>query len=619
MPIKQPPWIREDDLDYWTNEFKQFRVLVCGRAGVGKSTLINRVFGIDMTTVSHQAHGIHDIDQGFETDTRPGIIIHDSRGFALGSVKEVEMFSSFIKKRCSPKASSEDQLHAVWLCIEIGSNRMIHAAEEHLFQILRDHAAGVPVVVIGTQTDKYRHEHFNKIRERLQSTSTYEDTRAGATLLSLDNRVKQEYKVNFEERKQQFENQILTMNKSTSRVPLFAYVSHDDPASITTLLKITREHTLDIGAAKGLMAAQTINVELKIEEAIDSTVFLLRCAVNIAAVGTVVPLGLVNLTSTPTLSWMLCKNIVACFGIASSSSTKTTITPTRKATRSTTFGFGKEKNGIGKQRNGPLEKTTEESTTLITIDEIEKITRKILTGNLRAFMLQEVAQNIALWGGMATLTLFTVFGGVPLFIGASLMEAAPAAQMVVKCACDLILILDKAYHDGNGTVTKAGIEEVVEWYCRGGDGKDRAGARGENGTGKSEKMRSPQPDLMTTTTTTKKDARTKARSLQSRVHREIAGLIPIASVKFWKGFQISRIRIGMEDIVARNRVVLPLVEESGQIHSCGRNLNASRDQTDSLRRLLPDVDADEGDESTLSWASMHSSDDDDDTEKDELL
>lgn len=45
-------------LDPWTvervfrrgdfKELKAFRILVCGRAGIGKSTLINRVFGKDM-------------------------------------------------------------------------------------------------------------------------------------------------------------------------------------------------------------------------------------------------------------------------------------------------------------------------------------------------------------------------------------------------------------------------------------------------------------------------------------------------------------------------------------------------------------------------------------------
>ena len=44
-----------DGVDPWATlrnfrdpEVKAFRILVCGRTGVGKSTLINKVFGVDL-------------------------------------------------------------------------------------------------------------------------------------------------------------------------------------------------------------------------------------------------------------------------------------------------------------------------------------------------------------------------------------------------------------------------------------------------------------------------------------------------------------------------------------------------------------------------------------------
>lgn len=43
------PWL--DGLQLQASGVKAFRILVCGKTGVGKSTLINKVFGVEM--VSH--------------------------------------------------------------------------------------------------------------------------------------------------------------------------------------------------------------------------------------------------------------------------------------------------------------------------------------------------------------------------------------------------------------------------------------------------------------------------------------------------------------------------------------------------------------------------------------
>lgn len=48
-----PPWLQGSEL--LTSGVKAFRILVCGKTGVGKSTLINKVFGVEM--VSKTKHG----------------------------------------------------------------------------------------------------------------------------------------------------------------------------------------------------------------------------------------------------------------------------------------------------------------------------------------------------------------------------------------------------------------------------------------------------------------------------------------------------------------------------------------------------------------------------------
>jgi hypothetical protein len=58
-------------------------------------------------------HGQHDIEEGFEVDTRSGLIIHDSCGYQSGGVSEVARIKKFIKRRMS-MSEPKDALDAVW-------------------------------------------------------------------------------------------------------------------------------------------------------------------------------------------------------------------------------------------------------------------------------------------------------------------------------------------------------------------------------------------------------------------------------------------------------------------------------------------------------------------------
>lgn len=42
------PWL--EGLQLQASGVKAFRILVCGKTGVGKSTLINKVFGVEMVS-----------------------------------------------------------------------------------------------------------------------------------------------------------------------------------------------------------------------------------------------------------------------------------------------------------------------------------------------------------------------------------------------------------------------------------------------------------------------------------------------------------------------------------------------------------------------------------------
>lgn len=93
------------------------RILVCGNCGVGKSTLINKVFGVtaadEVTQSSHRVRGVHNVKEEIKWAGRPDLIIHDSGGFEAAGVEEFEAIDEFLKDK-SAEVEVDKRLHAIW-------------------------------------------------------------------------------------------------------------------------------------------------------------------------------------------------------------------------------------------------------------------------------------------------------------------------------------------------------------------------------------------------------------------------------------------------------------------------------------------------------------------------
>jgi hypothetical protein len=223
---------------------------------------------------------------------------------------------------------------------------------------------------------------------------------------------------------------------------------------------------MDESSRINCVAAQDIDVDQKIKLSITESVRLLRHAQWTVVVAS--PMVFASTVTTPTISRLLCTNVMRCFGFLK-----------------------------------------------VEVANVGDILSAIVWRNLAKFMAQTVGQSVLVWGGVVALTLFTVVGGILLAIGAPLMEILLAARMIIKCACDLIIILDIAFNRGSKSATAADIREASKEYTH--------------------KQRSDDGMILDSTI--------------GKVHKEVEALIPIVSHKFYKPLQISKLQAGMEDII----------------------------------------------------------------------
>ena len=139
----------QNDANY-TDEKKlpAANILVAGITGTGKSTLLNAVFGDEVAKTGTGKPVTEHMDEY----QNPNVPIHiwDTVGLELDSEKTEKSIND-IRNTIASKAASDDHfdvIHAIWYCINSGSNRYQGAELEFIKKL---HSIGVPFIIVLTQ------------------------------------------------------------------------------------------------------------------------------------------------------------------------------------------------------------------------------------------------------------------------------------------------------------------------------------------------------------------------------------------------------------------------------------------------------------------------------------
>ncbi|KAH7929084.1 hypothetical protein BV22DRAFT_153440 [Leucogyrophana mollusca] len=132
----------------------RFRLLVIGKTGVGKSSLIQHAFNIGEVHVSDTTRGEAHIDQEFIAPENERFVLHDSQGFESGDQGNVKIVKDFIARR-SNMPELRDRLHAVWLCLATphANGRLLESGVRTFLESRRDILGNIPIVVVFTKLD----------------------------------------------------------------------------------------------------------------------------------------------------------------------------------------------------------------------------------------------------------------------------------------------------------------------------------------------------------------------------------------------------------------------------------------------------------------------------------
>jgi uncharacterized protein (DUF697 family)/GTPase SAR1 family protein len=119
-------------------------VLIAGKTGVGKSTLINSVFQGRMVETG-QGRPVTQYTRKITKDGIP-VSIYDTKGLEIKDYKPILDELLTLVKTQNSQTDPQAHIHVAWLCIAEGSRR-VEEAELHLVKTLSAH---IPVIVVIT-------------------------------------------------------------------------------------------------------------------------------------------------------------------------------------------------------------------------------------------------------------------------------------------------------------------------------------------------------------------------------------------------------------------------------------------------------------------------------------
>lgn len=135
------------------NSLKTLNIIVVGKTGVGKSTLINSVFRENLTDT-----GIgNPVTTNMRKIEKKGfpLAVYDTRGFELGKDAQREVKTEILDTIRKGVASRDinECIHCIWYCINTTSNRIEPEEIEWLKSFTQENeVTQVPVIIILTQS-----------------------------------------------------------------------------------------------------------------------------------------------------------------------------------------------------------------------------------------------------------------------------------------------------------------------------------------------------------------------------------------------------------------------------------------------------------------------------------
>ncbi len=159
------------------NSIKKPNILLCGATGVGKSSLVNDIFDLDIEDVGAAAVGTdgRPKTQGIHKFTKENatVNLYDSEGYEVGNIgteqkdRYYDVVISYIDKmRTEYPGEMEKHIHEVWYCVSAG-NKRFYEIDKKIIETISNKK--IPVMVLVTKVDQVDENELEQLKYQIRA------------------------------------------------------------------------------------------------------------------------------------------------------------------------------------------------------------------------------------------------------------------------------------------------------------------------------------------------------------------------------------------------------------------------------------------------------------------
>ena len=179
----------EKQIKEYLDNLRSPNIAVIGLAGVGKSSLINAVFGVEIAETGAGRSVTLDYKKYSPDKCNIPVTLYDSPGYEAGGDAMTFVRKTFRFLDEQRRKGPEEQIHLIWYVINAASARIQEFDINILNKINTDN---IPAIIILSQCDRASQEEINSLKlaiEDINFTKVYDILEVSASPLKVQNKL----------------------------------------------------------------------------------------------------------------------------------------------------------------------------------------------------------------------------------------------------------------------------------------------------------------------------------------------------------------------------------------------------------------------------------------------